>query len=122
MSLFMKNSHDHDDEKTASRRTTRSQLISDAPTTKPYEVKHKSQVIPNTKEIFYKNDKCYEFHVYPEKNLFKNPELLPTIEIQVDEDVQTTESVRKYGENLCLEDLHEHLSNLHESSYRQETE
>ena len=79
-------------------------------TAKVEEQKFKSQAVPQAIS-FEKNKKTFCFKVFEdvEVGIGNGKKGLPSLSMEVDEDCETTSSMRNYGENLCLVDLKQSL-------------
>ena len=94
-------------DKTTRKQTFKSEKYEES-TVKPGEPKYKSQKVPETTS-FYKDGKRVVFNVYHDARVGIYQEDLPTMHMEVDEDQETTSSVKKQGEKICILDLKESL-------------
>lgn len=107
------------EDKTATKRTLRSEVIAEN-TLKPNEPRFKSQKICGSVPFHHQGplhqDQIVIFNVYSDLKIGLHDLPLPSISLLVDEDCQTTSSVRQHGAQLCVKDLQESLGVRREHS------
>lgn len=95
--------------KTVSKNPTHKSIICDNMTAVPSEKKCKSLKIPN-RVFMMKDGRSYAFPVYQDNEVGIDQENGGrVIELKVDEDCESTNSIVNYGVKLCQEDLHDFI-------------